>query len=272
MKKLAVLLAIAVSLVGCSRVETGSVGILKHWGGEISTEPQTGVVLTIFDSMITEVDTTETRITLPNLRPSDSNGVLLDELGITMSFRMEPSKVPSFYIQTKELSTYRDDAGRTIETVGLKVLENIVQHSIQEETKKASLMVLAANLGEYENAILARSQAELDKGYPGVFHMIRINVNQFTPPKSILDQANAVASLKGEANRIDQEQTLIAKRTALETAKALVEARALADAAHETHLTPEQLIAWRNARAYETQAVAIATQATKTLDVGKQPK
>ena len=72
--------AIIGTLAGCARVETGNIGILRHWGGEISSTGYTGFTWTILDSMIAHVDTTETRISVDNLRPADSKGVLLDDL------------------------------------------------------------------------------------------------------------------------------------------------------------------------------------------------
>lgn len=260
------LLAIsALLLAGCAKVETGSTGILKHWGGEISTEPQHGFQVMIFDSMVGHVDTTETRAVIDGLQPADANGVLLDKLDIVVSFRLNEAKVPAFYIQTKELDEYTDDSGRSVTTVGLKVLENIVKHSVQEQTKKQSLVTLSANLGEYEKAILDQAQAELQKGYPDVFTLIRVNVNHFAPPAAIRDQANKTAALKSEAERNTEEQKLIAQRTELEKSKALVEAFALRDAMDQTHLTAEQLVAWKNARAYEAQAKAFGDRAAPVI-------
>ena len=263
-------LALVSALSGCARVPTGSVGIVKHWTGDIAVEPVTGFKTTVLDSVI-QVDTTETRVPLNGLRPTDANGVLLDALDVVVSFRLVPEKVPAFYIQTKELDTYTDESGRQVTTVGLHVMQNIIQHSIQEITKKEVITELAANLNGYEQAILAQAQQELDRGYPGVFRLIRINVNHFTPPAAIRDQVNAIASLKVEAQRIDQAQTLIRKQSELESARAVLEANALRAAMDAAHLSAEQLIAWKNARAYETQARAIGESATRTVDVARQP-
>jgi len=263
-------LALVSAVSGCARVPTGSVGIVKHWSGDIAVEPVTGFKTTVLDSVI-QVDTTETRVPLNGLRPTDANGVLLDALDVVVSFRLVPEKVPAFYIQTKELDSYTDESGRQVTTVGLHVMQNIIQHSIQEVTKKEVTTELASNLNGYEQAILAQAQQELDRGYPGVFRLIRINVNHFTPPSAIRDQVNAIASLKVEAQRIDQAQTLIRKQSELESARAVLEANALRAAMDASHLSAEQLIAWKNARAYETQARAIGESATRTVDVARQP-
>jgi hypothetical protein len=238
--------AVIGTLAGCARVETGNIGILRHWGGEISMTGVTGFNWMILDSMIAEIDTTETRIPVDNLRPADSNGVLLDDLDIIVSYRLDPLKVSPFYIQTKELDEFVDDTGHKITTVGIKILENIMKHAVQEQTKQQALGDLAGNLRAYENAIMRTAQEELNKGYPGVFELIRVNVNHFVPPTAILEQANKTAALRGEKERNKQELELIVQRTELERSKALVEGRALASTAKETGMTPEQLIAWKN--------------------------
>ena len=267
MFKFFILGLVALLLTACARVETGSVGILRHFGGEISPQAQHGFQVMVFDSMVAEVDTTETRVSINDLRPGDSNGVLLADLDLVVSFTLSPELVPAFYIQTKELDIYKDDSGREVTTVGLKVLENIVRHAAQEQTKKQLLVTLAANLTEYESDIKNQAQVELEKGYPGVFKIIRINANHFVPPDTILEQANKTAALKSEVERNVEEQKLIIQRTQLETAKAKVDAVALRAAMDETHLSAGDLIAWRNARAYEIQAKAIGETALRTINV-----
>lgn len=258
------------SMGGCARIATGSVGIVRHWDGQIDPVPVTGFKTTVLDSVI-EVDTTETRVPLNGLHPADANGVLLDGLDMVVSFRLDPARVPAFYVQTKELDSYTDESGRHVTTIGLHVLGNILQHSVQEVTKKEALTQLAANLGDYEHAILAQAQSELDAGYPGVFHLIRVNVNHFTPPAAIRAQVDAIAALRVESQRIAQAQTLIQQQSQLESAKAVLEANALRAAMEASHLSAEQLIAWKNARAYETQARAIGETATRTVDAARQP-
>jgi hypothetical protein len=271
-KSLIAALATTALLSGCfSRIETGSVGVIRHFTGEISPTAAYGWNWMILDSMLANVDTTETRIPISNLRPADSNGVLLDNLEIIVSFKLNPELVPAFYIQTKELDEYVDDTNHHVTTVGLKVLENVAKHAVQELTKKQSLVTLAANLTSYELAIMAQAQLELDKGYPGVFKLIRVNVNHFVPPGAILDQANKTAALKSEVERNVEEQKLIAQRTVLETSKAEIEAVALKAAMDKTHLSAADLIAWKNARAYEVQARAIGETAIRTVNAAAQP-
>lgn len=265
-------LAASVLLQGChARIETGSVGIVRHWDGEISSKPYHGFTFLIFDSLIGRPDTTETRIALNNLQPTDETGVKVDRLDVVLSITLNPEKVPAFYIQTKEIDTVSDESGNSFQTVGLHVVQNIGSHSIQEVSKLSPMTQLAKNIGAYEANIKKQVQKELDAGYPGVFTVVRVNVNNFRPTETVSNLANALASLDMESSRIDKEVALASKRTSLAAQTALIDAKALRDAADATKLTPEQLIAWRNAKSYGEQAAAMGAKAAPVVEPSKQP-
>jgi hypothetical protein len=261
------------SMTGCTRIETGSVGILKHFGGQISSEAQTGVVLTILDSIIGDVDVTETRVPINNLRPADAKGNQLEDLDVVLSFRLNGEKVPGFYINTKEIDHYKDESGRDITTVGLNVVKNLASHAINEVTKTHQMSTLAGGIPKYEDEIKLQVQKELDAGYPGVFQIVRVNVNNIRLPEAVARQASSMANLEMENDRLDKELSLTAKRETMAKQSALIDAKALRAAADETKLTPEQVTAWKNAKSYADQAAAMGAKATPIIDAkGPAPK
>lgn len=258
-------------LSGCARVETGAVGILKHWSGEISTVAQTGFTWTILDSMVGTVDTTETRIGLPDLKPADSTGVQLADLDVVLSVRINGEKVPGFFIQTKEIDIYKDESGNEVHTVGMNVVRNIGSHAINEVTKSRKMASLSGEINNYELKIKEQVQKELDAGYPGVFQIVRVNVNNLQVPEAVMKQATAMANLDMETERIEKEMSLTAKREAMQKQHALIDAKALKSAISETGLSAEQITAWKNAKSYGEQAQAMGAKAAPTLETGKQP-
>lgn len=122
-----------------------------------------------------------------------------------------------------------------------------------------------------ENNIRKQTQQELDAGYLGVFKVVRVNVNTFRPPETVANMANAIASLDMEAARIEKEIALAGKRTSLAAQNSLIDATALRSAVDATKLTPEQLTAWRNAKAYGEQAAAMGAKAAPVVEPAKQP-
>lgn len=254
------------SMTGCTRIETGSVGILKHWGGDISTQAQKGMVITVFDKIVGDVDVTETRVPMQHLRPADAKGVQLEELDVVLSFRLNGEKVPSFYINTKELDHYKDESGRDITTVGLNVVKNLASHAINEATKKNQMSTLAAGLPKYEEEIKLQVQKELDAGYPGVFQIVRVNINNIRLPDAVAKQASSMANLDMENERLDKEMSLTAKRETMARQSAMIDAKALRAAVEETKLNPEQVTAWRNAKSYAEQAAAMGARGVPLVD------
>ena len=268
----AMMVAMFGSFAGCTRIETGSVGVTKsRLSGEISKEPAEGLTWTVLKEVVADPDTTETRIALNNLQPSDSTGSRLDDMDVILSITLNTPKVPEFYIKTKEFDSYKDEAGKEVRTVGLHVVQNIGRHAVQEVTKLNSMSKLASTMTDYEKAIKDQAQKELDAGYPGVFNVVRANVNNFKPPESVSRQANAMANLSLESERLDKEMQLTNQREKMAEQAALIDARALRKAADDTHLTAEQLTAWRNAKSYAEQAAAMGQKASPVVDPGKQP-
>lgn len=47
----------------------------------------------------------------------------------------------------------QDESGKTFQTVGLHVVQNIGRHAVQEVSKLSPMTKLAANISEYENNI-----------------------------------------------------------------------------------------------------------------------
>ena len=91
-----------VTISGCTRIPTGSVGIQQHFDGQIENFGAIpGMYVSIFDKYL-PIDTTLTRVSVKNLQPKDSNGVPLKNVQAVVTFRLDPSKVAAFYIKTKE--------------------------------------------------------------------------------------------------------------------------------------------------------------------------
>lgn len=273
--RMALLAGVGVALAalsGCARIETGAVGIVKsRFNGAISDKPVTGFTGLLTESLVGEVDVTETRVPLNDLRPADAKGVQVEDMDLMLSIRLDGEKVPGFYIQTKELDQYRDESGKDVSMVGLNVIKNIAAHAVQEIMKTRQMSTLAANQTAFETEVKKQVQLELDKGYPGVFQVVRVNVNNLKLPAAVADQASKMAMLEMENERIDRELQLAQKRQQAADQAAAIDAKALRQAMQATGLSAEQLIAWKNAKSYGEQAAALGAKATVTIEAAKQP-
>ncbi|PNE59930.1 hypothetical protein A8H39_01925 [Paraburkholderia fungorum] len=255
-------------LSGCTRIETGNVGIVKHWGGSIDPIPvDPGFHLTLFKT-ITEVDATLTRVPVEGLVPKDAKGVPLNDVDIVVTYKLNPAGVSKFYASTKEIDDYRDESGNTFQTLGLYLIRSKAPHVMQEVTSRDEIINLSRDLTAYERQASEEFKHELDAQYPGAFESVVVQVNKFQLPDSVQKQVNDMAGMDAERMRNQQEIELAEQRTQLAEKNAIVDAMALRQAADAARLTPEQIIEWKRAQASMVQAQNIGT-ATKVANVAQ---
>src|SRR5476651_295679 len=255
--KLAAVAVVAATMSGCTHIPDGSVGIVIDHDGTIEMEPVTHTVGDFWQNVI-EIDVSQTRIALNNLQPKDALGTPLQKLDLNVTVQLNPSNVPAFYKATKELDTYVDDSNVKYTTLGKHVVEMVTQIVAQQETEKVLFGDIAKSSMAFQSQFKANMikdvQAEMDRRYPGAMKILSVDVMHFDLPPSLADQSQKQSALDSESNTIDAELKLNAKRQQLEDQRASLDAHALAAAAKNSGLSPEVLIAWRNAKAYEEQA------------------
>ena len=246
--------AAALSLGACSRIPTGSVGIVKHFSGTISDSvAHPGMHLAVFDSYY-PIDTTLTRAEVKDMQPKDAHGVSLRDVSVVVTYGLDPTKVAPFYRATKEMDR---EPNSDYYTLGLDILEkSIIPYAVQIATEKSDLSTISSHLGGYANDIQTAVQQRLDKLYPGInpFIIQSVTVPTFELPAAIQAQVNAKAGYQAELQTIAAEQAVIEQRKQLTQDRATVNANALAQAAKSTGLTPDQIISWEKARALSTMA------------------
>ncbi|WP_297500757.1 SPFH domain-containing protein [Ferrovum sp.] len=250
---MAMLTALAI-LSGCTRIPTGSVGVQQHFDGTIdSTSVNPGMYLSILDRYM-PIDTTMTRAGVHNLQPKDSNGVALKNVHVVITFQLDPSKVAAFYVKTKEL----DEEPNGLYITGLKILqESVIPYAVQLATEKSDLATISAHLGDYAETIRQVSVSRLDQLYPDNPIIIKsVTVPDFELPESIQRQVNAKAGYLAELQTIEAQKQVVEQKQQLLQAQATVSANALAQAAHTTGLSVEQIIAWERVAALKALAGA----------------
>ncbi len=254
-KTLIATVALAV-LSGCTRIPTGSIGVQQHFDGTIdSTSVNPGMYLSILDKYI-PIDTTMTRAGVHNLQPKDANGVPLKNVHAVITFRLDPSKVAAFYVKTKELDEEEEPNGLYI--TGLKILqESVIPYAVQLATEKSDLATISAHLGDYAETIRQVSINRLNQLYPdNPFIIQSVTVPDFELPESIQRQVNAKAGYLAELQTIEAQKRVVEQKQSLLQAQATVSANALAQAAHTTGLSVEQIIAWERVAALKALAGA----------------
>lgn len=237
------------ALGACSRIPTGSVGIVKHFSGTISDQvAEPGMHLAVLDSYY-PIDTTLTRAEVKNMQPKDSHGVSLRDVSVVVTYGLDPTRVAAFYRATKEMDP---EPNSDYYTLGLEILQrSIIPYAVQIATERSDLSTISSHLGNYAQDIQNAVQQRLDKLYPGInpFVIQSVTVPTFDLPPTIQAQVNAKAGYQAELQTIAAEQAVIEQRQELVKDQATVNADALAAAAQSSGLKPDQIIEWERARA-----------------------
>ena len=251
---LAGLLGLGVLMGGCSRIDQGSVGIATSFTGHIDDQVAgTGW----HSSLLTRyavVDTTQTRVELDNMHPTDAHGVPVGQLSVVVTYSLRPSRVARFYKMTKELD---HEPGSDYDTVGYEILaKSAVPAAVNAATAESNVQDLAADRPAYAREIQKKLEEFLDKHYgdSNPFMIDSVAFPVFLPPAPIQQQMEAKASAQAKLATLKAQFKTIQASQVNATAQAEVDANALAAAVKASGLTPEQVIAWKRAQALNALA------------------
>jgi len=260
-------LSLALALCGCTQIPTGSVGIEKSYFGHIYSEPvEQGLYWSWFTNYY-PVDTTLTRATVRGMQPKDSHGVALQDVSVVVTYSLDPSKVALFYQNSKEMDREPES---DLYTLGLGVLEqSVVPYSVQIATERSDLATISSHLGDYADTIQAVMEKRLRELYPHIdpFRIQSVTVPTFDLPPAIQTQMNAKAGYQAELETLAAQMAVIQQRKALKIAQASIDAEALAAAAKSAGLTPQEVIDWKRAEAFQLLAAHPASGVI--VDTGK---
>ena len=257
MKKLITLMLVvstATLLLGCTQIPTGSVGITRSLTGRIGNSVSSqGLYMSVLTTYY-PIDTTLTRAVVKDVQPKDSHGVALQDVSVVVTYRLDPTRVAAFYRQSKEMD---QEPGTNLYTVGLGILEeSVIPYAVQIATEKSDLATISSHLVDYAGTIQTVITKRLNELYPGInpFIIQSVTVPTFDLPPAIQKQVNAKAGYQAELQTLAAQMAVIQQRKALVVAQASIDADSLATAAKTTGLTPDQVIAWKRAKALEMLA------------------
>ena len=253
MKNLIALLAI-ITLAGCTRIPTGSVGIEQSFFGHIYTDPVSQGMYSSWLTTYYPVDTTLTRATVTRMQPKDSHGVALQDVSVVVTYSLDPALVGRFYQKSKEMD---QEPGSDLYTLGLGILEqSVVPYAVQIATERSDLATISSHLGDYANTIQKVINKRLRELYPDIdpFRIQSVTVPTFDLPPAIQTQMNAKAGYQAELETLAAQMAVIQQRKALKIAQASIDAQALATAAKATGLTAQEVIDWKRAEAFKELA------------------
>jgi regulator of protease activity HflC (stomatin/prohibitin superfamily) len=198
------ILAAAVLATGCTRIETGEVGVRVNAYKEV----QPGELLpgsmnqTIIGDVLT-FPIKDVNVTLENMTPVAKDNSTMKDFDAVVVYNINPANVAELY-STKNKSFHADFRGDTYVMYNY-VVQN-ARNAIYKAARKYEALDMADNRTEMENLIkdeITRNLAE--EKLDGSITINQVMVRSVVPADSVVESANALVRAKNELKQKEVE-------------------------------------------------------------------
>lgn len=211
MKKiiLMVMIMLAFASAGCTRVETGEVGLRLGYDKQIqTTELQPGTFNQVLVGDVLLFPVKQIGLSLDNIKPQTSDNSTLADMDLTVIYNINPISVGDIY--TKESRSFHalNEHGETL--LMYNYLMTVANSAAFKAVNGYAAKGIASHRGEIEVDTLKNINAALkDKGLETEITIAQVQVKNLLPDASIINSANAV---------ITQQNALLAKQIEVDIA------------------------------------------------------
>jgi regulator of protease activity HflC (stomatin/prohibitin superfamily) len=224
---LLVLLAlIAMALTGCTKVETGEVGLAKSFNGSVSPDPVgVGFHQTLTQTVLV-FSAKESIFPIKDLHPQTRDKLTMEDVDISYSYHVNPQAIADLYTHYGPTAHYND--GHEIYPMATFVA-NLLRSAVNDAIARYDALAVNDNRPAIQQAILddVRQKIAAEK-LDGKVNISQVILTKVSIPKSVTQSATEV---------VTAQNALKAKQFELQTTQ--VEAqriKALADQADERYI------------------------------------
>ena len=241
--KIIILALLSLTILSCTRVSTGELGIKRDFWGEVSDEVVTqGLPITIL-SDITVIDATQVRVMANDVKAKDIDGILFSDIDVQAVYNVKKDGAIKFYKQTREVDCVRENDSRSCENVlGYRVIHQELVNSVSKAVNKFKSNDVNTNKQAIEEEVKNVLVEKLESLYPGSFEVTNVNINsaQLDPSVERVLQAQAL---------LDSEKRLMSSRMELQTQQTELlkkELSEMKDIASKSGISLVELMRFRN--------------------------
>ena len=198
------ILAAAVLATGCTRIETGEVGVRVGFDKQV----QSGELLpgsfnqSIVGSILT-FPIKDVNVTLDNMTPVAADNSTMKDFDAVVVYNINPAQVSELYA-TKNKSFHAEFRGDTF--VMYNYIVQNARNAIYKAARKYEALDMADNRTEMENHIkdeIVRNLAE--EKLDGSITISQVMVRSVIPADSVVESANALVRSKNELKQKEVE-------------------------------------------------------------------
>jgi regulator of protease activity HflC (stomatin/prohibitin superfamily) len=198
------ILAAAVLATGCTRIETGEVGVRVGFDKQV----QAGELLpgSFNQTMIGDVLTfpiKDVNVTLENMTPVAKDNSTMKDLDAVVVYNINPQQVSELY-STKNKAFHAEFKGDTY--VMYNYIVQTARNAIYKAARKYEALDMADNRGEMEKFIqdeIVRNLAE--EKLDGTIMISQVLIRNVVPADSVVESANALVRSKNELKQKEVE-------------------------------------------------------------------
>ncbi len=206
MKRIATLsiLAAAVLATGCTRIETGEVGLRVGFDKQVKNEellPGSFNQVLIGDVITFPVK--DVNVKLDDMTPIAKDNSTMKDLDAIVIYSLNQAQVAELY-NTKSKAFHVKHDGDTY--LMFNYIYNAARNAIYKEARKYEALDMADNRGAMEIAIKEQIQKTLvDEKLDGAITISQVLVRNVVPADSVVESANALVRAKNEYKQKEVE-------------------------------------------------------------------
>jgi hypothetical protein len=252
-------------LAGCTRIDSGNIGIDNTLGQVKSETLSSGYYSTVFKNVL-EISGKQTHIAFDGLKPKSKDNITMDDFDADIYYSINSSDAPKILtrfagdMQAQHVPDGQHDDGSML--IGSNFVKRMARSAIFDVAQGHNAADMNAARNDIEKAIATQLQAMLDEhAGKGWFKDVNVTVRSIVPDRNLQEQMRLNA---------DRTFKLAAKQKEIELANAeaqrlAAEAQGVAKANEiiSASLTPQLL----RMREIETQA-KFASAGTHTVIMG----
>jgi regulator of protease activity HflC (stomatin/prohibitin superfamily) len=204
LKSLAVIGALAVLTTGCTRIETGEVGLRVGFDKQVKTEellPGSFNQVIVGDVMTFPVK--DVNVKLDDMTPIAKDNSTMKDFDAIVIYSLNQSQVAELYNSKSKAFHVRHDGDTYLM---FNYIYNAARNAVYKEARKYEALDMADNRQQMELAIKERIQQSLvEEKLDGSINITQVLIRNVVPADSVVESSNALVRAKNEKRQKEVE-------------------------------------------------------------------
>ena len=200
-----VIVAGAVLMTGCTRIETGEVGVRVGFDKQVQPgELMPGSFNQVLIGDVMTFPVKDVNVTLENMTPVAKDNSTMADLDAVIVYNINPAQVSELYA-TKNRAFHVTDKSGDVYLMYNYIVQN-ARNAIYKSARKYEALDMADNRDNMENDIKAAIQANLaEEKLDGTITISQVMVRNVVPAASVVASANELVRSKNELKQKEVE-------------------------------------------------------------------